>query len=480
MAYGDPVLQRSMFRGPSVQPSVGLGSGTSADENAQALRNMFSPTVSINEPAAMIQQEQQPVQSFQTGGEAITPAEAARRQAIDDVDALRAPAAPTSQFYRDIEPFLPSMPTESRVMENAAALRRLTDARRNALEQQQRVLQEYRTAAPGSSVGDYFRAMSPEERAARSTARTAAAERVSREGPVIGQTFAREAGVASLLPAPPAPPAAPTAPSAPVGSPLSAEERSRMLDADRLAESGAYMGRPAPALSLATAAAPPAERPKGALELTLEGIRAERARSADDKRQNALLALMQAGLAMAGGRSPNAISNIAAGGQAGIAAFAGMEKDRRAEQSALRREETALLIERERMRAQEERAPEAIRTYAMLGGWNPASGTEGFNDAVRRGIEVTKSLEKEPDNIRLFKALGNGNLARGFEVYNSDNALKAANTTVNNLQASDEDRRTAQNYINVRIRQAQQAVSGSGQAPPPGSTVIPLNQIPVR
>jgi len=404
MAYGDPVLQRSMFRGPSVQPSVGLGSGTSADENAQALRNMFSPTVSINEPVAMIQQEQQPVQSFRGGGEVINGVKHFQEGGLNLVD--------QSGVFPGTE-MIPQEPTEG-----------LTGIR--------------------------------------------------------GLLQRGAVGLRSLRPTPQTPTAAPAAPRVEPGPRISAEELSRMSDADRAAESGAFMGRPAPAPSLATAAAPPAERPKGALELTLEGIRAERARSADDKRQNALLALMQAGLAMAGGRSPNAISNIAAGGQAGIAAFAGMEKDRRAEQSALRREETALLIERERMRAQEERAPEAIRTYAMLGGWNPAAGTEGFNDAVRRGIEVTKSLEKEPDNIRLFKALGNGNLARGFEVYNSDNALKAANTTVNNLQASDEDRRTAQNYINIRIRQAQQAVSGSGQAPPAGSTVIPFNQLPVR
>jgi len=404
MAYGDPVLQRSMFRGPSVQPSVGLGSDTSADENAQALRNMFSPTISINEPAAMIQQEQQPVQSFRGGGEVINGVKHFQEGGLNLVD-------------------------QSGVFPGTEMISRFPGAE----------VPPQATFGLGALRDAFLRSRGVREPTV-----------FPQEGEMPPQIPGR---VYNL-------PEATDIPSAPVVNPA-------------LAEQQAVPGQAAPS-------ARATERPKGALELTLEGIRAERARSADDKRQNALLALMQAGLAMAGGRSPNAISNIAAGGQAGIAAFAGMEKDRRAEQAGLRREETALLMERERMRAQEERAPEAIRTYAMLGGWNPASGTEGFNDAVRKGIEVTKSLEKEPDNIRLFKALGNGNLARGFEVYNSDNALKAANTTVNNLQASDEDRRTAQNYINVRIRQAQQAVSGSGQAPPPGSTVIPLNQIPVR
>jgi hypothetical protein len=445
MAYGDPVLQRSMFRSPSVQPSVGFGSTTSADENAQALRNMFSPTVSISEPVAMIQQEQQPVQSFQFGGEAVSDRTQLERMEIPIPAAL----APETEVAPRPASDGPS------IFSGIPGL--LRQSRGNPLLSA--------ANADLSSVGG-------------------AASGVL-EG--LRDRFLRSRGIQPPAAPAQAPAAAPalTVPPTAAGPRISAEDLSRMRDADRAAEADAFMGRPA--------AAPAPERERGGIELTLEGIRADRARkaaeqaaaerqqrTASERRENALLALMQAGFAAAAGRSPNALTNIAAGGQAGVAAFAGMEKDRRADEAARRREETTIMMERERLRAQEERAPEAIRTYAMLGGWNPAGGTAGFNDAVRRGIEVTKSLEKEPDNIRLFKALGNGNLARGFEVYNSDNALKAANTTVNNLQASDEDRRTAQNYINVRIRQAQQAVSGSGQAPPAGSTVIPFNQLPVR
>jgi hypothetical protein len=240
---------------------------------------------------------------------------------------------------------------------------------------------------------------------------------------------------------------------------------------------------PAAAGTPASAPAPAAERPKGEVQLTLEGIKADRARLAEDKKQNAMLALMQAGLAMAAGRSPSAISNIAAGGQAGIAAFAGMERDRRAEDAALRREQTGLLLEQQRMRAQEERAPEAIRNYAYLGGFDPAKGREGFDEAVRRGIEVSKSLEREPDTMRLIKALGGGDLARGFEIYKGDESLKAAQATVGNYAASEEDRRRAQSYLNARIQQSLQSLQRGqggqgGQTPPPGSTVIPFNQLP--
>lgn len=64
--------------------------------------------------------------------------------------------------------------------------------------------------------------------------------------------------------------------------------------------------------------------------LNLQQIKADReAKSSADRRENALLALMNAGFAMAAGKSPHALQNIGAGGQAGIQAFAEMEKGRR-------------------------------------------------------------------------------------------------------------------------------------------------------
>lgn len=64
--------------------------------------------------------------------------------------------------------------------------------------------------------------------------------------------------------------------------------------------------------------------------LNLQQIKADReAKSSADRRENALLALMNAGFAMAAGKSPHALQNIGAGGQAGVQAFAEMEKGRR-------------------------------------------------------------------------------------------------------------------------------------------------------
>jgi hypothetical protein len=418
MNYGDPVLQRSMFRGPSVQPSVGLGSGTSADENAQALRNMFSPTVSISEPASMIQQEQQPVQSFQTGG-------LATKIGASALDIATLP-------YQLGVGFFGGKPTSLTPFYDEYVRRARGETGEAPPSPVQRT---------GAALGDVLSSPVSVARGIGSMIDPTEISPPTSYTPRLDVLRQAEAARGQRSPATPPPPAAPPAPAA----------------TSSMAE---FIGGPtpgAPGLTPAAASAPeqpPAERPKGALELTLEGIRAERARSAEDKRQNALLALMQAGLAMAGGRSPNAISNIAAGGQAGIAAFAGMEKDRRAEQAGLRREETALLIERERMRAQEERAPEAIRTYASLGGWDPSKGREGFDEAVRKGIQVSKSLEKEPETVRLFQALGGGDLMKGFEIYNADKKLQAAQAILKDITATEDDKKAANEYIRGQLMRA--------------------------
>lgn len=58
----------------------------------------------------------------------------------------------------------------------------------------------------------------------------------------------------------------------------------------------------------------------------LEQIKADREA---EKKQNFNMALMQAGLAMMGGKSPNALQNIAEGGISGLAAYTGLEKSDR-------------------------------------------------------------------------------------------------------------------------------------------------------
>ena len=69
---------------------------------------------------------------------------------------------------------------------------------------------------------------------------------------------------------------------------------------------------------------------------------AQRAMEAEAARkENMWLALMQAGLAIAGGRSPNAITNIGQGGQAGLASFMALEQQRRRDEDAAMRRDIA-------------------------------------------------------------------------------------------------------------------------------------------
>ena len=99
------------------------------------------------------------------------------------------------------------------------------------------------------------------------------------------------------------------------------------------------------------------------LTIRLDELKAEREANKAQRKENQLLALMQAGFAMAAGRSPNALANISAGGASGVATLADLEKGRRAEDIALRREivETELAGERtsearaERQAAREDR-----------------------------------------------------------------------------------------------------------------------------
>lgn len=74
----------------------------------------------------------------------------------------------------------------------------------------------------------------------------------------------------------------------------------------------------------------------------ISDIKAERQAKAEAARQeNIWLALMQAGLAIAGGKSSNAITNIGQGGQAGLASFMALEQQRRRDEDAAMRRDLA-------------------------------------------------------------------------------------------------------------------------------------------
>jgi hypothetical protein len=388
----------------SVAPSVGLGIGsvTTPDQNAKALKSMFQPTVSLGMPTQMLQQEQQPVQSFQEGGLA-TPLmrsryedperrmriEMLRRQAIDEADARRTgpeePGIGTKIAASALD--LTTIPYQIGAGLVGAKPTSMTP-----------FYDEYVRRARGETATPLF---NPFQKAGAAT------------GDVLTAPIAAVQKVGSMID--------PSEIPAPTGYTPRFDVLRRAEDEN--AQTQAAIRRQAiddadertrPQRGTATPPAPPPPAPeekpreKGALELTLDGIKEERARSSEDKKQNALLALMQAGFAMAAGRSPNALSNIGAGGQAGIAAFASLEKARREDQAALRRDEMSIRL-------------------------------------------AQAKLAEDPETVKLFKALGAGDLMKGFDIYNADKKLQAAVETRKDFRSSEDDLRVANEYIRSRL-----------------------------
>jgi hypothetical protein len=85
------------------------------------------------------------------------------------------------------------------------------------------------------------------------------------------------------------------------------------------------------------------------LSLRIDELKQEREANKAQRKENQLLALMQAGFAAAAGKSSSAITNIGAGGAAGIATLADLEKTRRAEDAAIRGESLQLELAKEKM-----------------------------------------------------------------------------------------------------------------------------------
>jgi hypothetical protein len=83
------------------------------------------------------------------------------------------------------------------------------------------------------------------------------------------------------------------------------------------------------------------------------------------RKENIAMAMIQAGLAMAGGQSPNALANIAAGGISGIGAFREAEKDRIATEFEQRKydEDKLARIQRSQELRQEKDLTREARVY---------------------------------------------------------------------------------------------------------------------
>jgi hypothetical protein len=191
-------------------------------------------------------------------------------------------------------------------------------------------------------------------------------------------------------------------------------------DAQVAGGSGDYMSKVGATRAEETSTPPPAER-----KLTeLEQIKADRKA---EKERNFYLGLMQAGLAVAAGKSPDALQNIAQGGISGLQSYAGLEADSRKAE----REDMAAL------RAQQQ-----------------DEATAAYRDATL-GLEK-KKMEQDPDAISLYKALdpkGEGDVGRGYAAAQDNELLKAAQTILRAPvgTVNEEEVRDAANYIRSLI-----------------------------
>lgn len=363
MISSDPVMRRAMFRAGGPVSSVGTGITSNVatpEENAKALQTMFAP-------------------GFRKGGQVLKYDEDGNVIATLDEDNLQ-----SSDDYQDyVSAIVPDSATDTAL---AQANRRIAERKMN------------RYAAEDQTN---FRELPPSEKAAEMSAleRLRAQTRnpeprfkplmqvfrenrtlpIDREQAYTGRSMRGEnvdvvqppyaGGMEGFMPpqmqdvsAPPAPRYS-AAEIAQLRSQAAEDQKAENAMYRQAAEDEARYRAAAGAAARDTAPARTdggvtREPVKDRLTLRLEELKAEREANKEKRRENQLLALMQAGFAAAAGRSPNALANIAAGGISGVQTLAELNKDVRAEDRALRREilETELTQERMREAAAERRA----------------------------------------------------------------------------------------------------------------------------
>jgi hypothetical protein len=223
---------------------------------------------------------------------------------------------------------------------------------------------------------------------------------------------------------------------------ITPEMRARMEDKDRLDQTvpGGMFSRsvaPLPVSSLDAAPTPPPRPPdplKESIQTNLQAIKERREASDKQREENKNLALLSAGLGMMAGTNRNAFANIGAGGQQGIATFAGLEKARREDDASRRQEQ----YQQDQLTLQNKQL------------------------AQQREIAFAQ-IEKDPDTIRLYRALGGGDLVKGYQLVSSDAILKAAQALSLDPTATLEERTKAKAFVESRISEAMGARSGAGQ-----------------
>jgi hypothetical protein len=346
MVMSDPVMRRAMFRQPGPVSSKGYGitsNVTTPDENAMAMQTMFQP------PGF---RDGGPVQYFQQGGEAVE--EPARRTPLERLRAQTRTSEPRFRSVMDVYREGRMLPIDREQEYTGQSMRDLEEgvnpsppySMRDVVRDTARGVGD---AVRGSTqgIGDFFDSIA--ERAKR-----------NREAMAPGLYTRRR-------PQPEYDPADASTKKAETED-LQRQARAQMAERREAIDEreGLTLTRPEIQERREERAPDPERRvpERASYKLEIEKLKAEREANKAQRKENQLLALMQAGFAMAAGRSPNALANLAAGGASGVATLAGLEKDRRAEDTALRREilERELAGERmsesraERQAAREDRA----------------------------------------------------------------------------------------------------------------------------
>ena len=361
----DPVLDRAMFRNQDPVSSYGTGitsNVASPDENARALQMAFQTTGYAGGGQVI-----NGVKHFQQGGENVSKG----RSFLGGMFRLRAPdqmlvpkrytpvmqeiedkaltpseiedqqlgeAMSQSQFSKDMDAYLKKKePTEAQRAAAEPAREALLNPRRmgeNLAAGREVAMSEAPAAPPRPGLLDYFSKPAAQRAAEMQT--SAAADAATLEKMKAARPAPLPSGGITAIEKP----AAAEAPAAvpPPATNAAAELAKAKADAEAAAGSGAAAKKPDEESGLGKR-----------LTLRIDELKQEREASKAQRKENQLLALMQAGFAAAAGKSSSALTNIAAGGSSGIATLADLEKTRRAEDASLRKEGLDLELAKERL-----------------------------------------------------------------------------------------------------------------------------------
>jgi len=341
MIMSDPVMRRAMFRngGPVSSKGYGITSNvTTPDENAMAMQTMFQPQGF---------RDRGPVQYFQQGGEAEATEEPAPLTPLERLRAQTRTSEPRFKSVMDVYREGRMLPIDREQEYTGQSMRDLEEGvnpspSRSMGDVVRDTARGVGDAVRGSTkgIGDFFDSIA--ERAKRNR------EAMNRSGPVVRMRSKPEVDALTEREQT----ETRTADLQRQASAQMAQRRQDIDDADRQRDNAAA---DAAKKTAADRREPPPDAERRIAErvpatTSLEKLKADREANKAQRKENQLLALMQAGFAMAAGRSPNALANLAAGGASGVATLAGLEKERRAEDALLRREilETELSQERTR------------------------------------------------------------------------------------------------------------------------------------